>query len=95
MHNNPSMVKTLISPKSFAFLQTTTKDSPLELSWLLSATANLNSQTSDGSTPLILAAANGYTDLVRSLLNANATVTVADEVGCIDALHSALEMTCL
>ncbi len=87
MNHNPSMVKTLIFPKSFAFLQTATKDSPLELSWLFSATANINSQTSDGSTPLILASANGYIDLIRILLNANATVTLTDEVSCIETFH--------
>ena len=62
--------------------------SPAILHMLLSADANLNTQTEDGKTALILALRTGYKKGVKILLDAGADVNVQDSEGTT-ALHAA------
>jgi len=48
---------------------------------LISRGSPLNSKNVNGETALHMAAKNGYTDMVKALLNAGASVSIADEDG--------------
>jgi ankyrin repeat protein len=81
MNHNPTMIQTLLVPRSHAFFHASNEQRPLELSWFSSNAINVDAIDHDGHTALMFACEDGDVASMKTLLHVgHANLSIVDKV---------------